>query len=98
MKRIFLFGTLFLLLFLTMGSLSAQEPELVGFLISDSSAGETCLLIESEKPINEARVIVIESRDGFYRETQEVRHVYAHNVIIESPIIASFVSGARIYQ
>jgi hypothetical protein len=46
----------------------------------------------------EAKLIVIETRDGQTLDTYEVRHVYQDHVILMEPLKNDIIAGAKIYQ
>ena len=83
---------------LFVASLFAQQWKYVGVIASDASRGETSLLVTTDVPIVEGRMILIESRDGTVRVPYEVRHVYGQTVVLEAPLEEGFVSGSRLYQ
>ncbi len=80
------------------GASLTQQWRLVSVLGSDVSGGVTSLAVEANKPIEVGRLILLEARDGGYRETCGVRHVYGTTVILEERLQRDFVAGSRIYQ
>lgn len=98
-RLIFLLGLLLAItILLGPPSVQGQQWRHVAVVISDASVGETAVIVEFLSPCQEGRSILIENREGTYREELYVRHVYGHNIILEEALTQEFVSGARIYQ
>ena len=99
MKKGYLIIGLFLVFILSQPPLPAQDSwERVATLVSDVSRDESAIIVKLLQPIQEGQLILLESRDGSYQEVVEVRHMYGHNLILESTLLNDFVSGSRIYQ
>ncbi len=75
-----------------------QRYRHVGTLGSDSSGGETLLTVEIAFPIVEGQLLLLENRDHPHREVHEVRHVFAHSVILKNRLRFDYLKGSRLYQ
>lgn len=80
------------------GSAQGQEWRHVAVVASDASAGETSLTVEFLGSCQEGRKILLENRDGSYREEVLVQHIYGWHIILEKPLKQAFSSGSRVYQ
>jgi hypothetical protein len=100
MKRLVLISGLLLCAVALLGPapVEGQEWRHIAVVISDASAGETALVVELLAACQEARRILVENREGTYREELYVRHVYGRNIILSKPLKQEFASGSRIYQ
>ncbi len=75
-----------------------QQWKYVAMVISDASKGESALLVELVAPCQEGRDILIENREGTYRERHYVRHVYGRHVILGAGLQQEFLTGSKVYQ
>ena len=98
MKRWHILGISILVTLLMAGPAIGQQWKLVAVLASDTSIDESDLIVDILEPVEEGRLIRIETRDGKTVETYEVRHVYEDHVILMDAVRSEFIAGAKIYQ
>ncbi len=75
-----------------------QRYRHVGTLGSDSSGGETLLMVDIANPIVVGQLLLVENRDHPHREVHEVRHVFGDNVILKTRLRFDYLRGSRLYQ
>jgi hypothetical protein len=76
----------------------AQNWQHVAVLTTDVSPDETLLTVDSGTAIQPDRSIMVETRDGSFRESYRVKHVYDHHVLLTERLRNEFLAGSRIYQ
>lgn len=100
MKRVLLSLTLWMIAVVMLGPepVRGQQWKYVAMVISDVSKGETAIVVEMVGPCQEGRDILIENREGTYREQHYVRHVYGRHIILGATLQREFLSGSKVYQ
>ena len=75
-----------------------QRYRYVGTLGSDSSGGETLLMVDVAYPLVAGQLLLVENRDHPHRGVHEVRHVFGDNVILKTRLRFDYLKGSRLYQ
>jgi hypothetical protein len=79
-------------------TLLAQNWQHVAVITTDVSRDETLVTVDSGEAIQPDRHIMIETRDGSFRESYRVKHVYNHHVVLTERLRNDFLAGSRVYQ
>lgn len=96
MKRVALF--LLFVAVISVITVFSQNWNHVAVITTDVSRDETLLTVDSGAAIQPDRNIMIETRDGSFRESYRVRHVYHHHVWLTERLRNEFLAGSRVYQ
>ncbi len=78
--------------------LAAQEPEVRGVLLTDASKDESAVWLQGTPQFRVDALVVIESRDGSYRGTYEVKHVLDGHLLLKSALREPYLAGSRVLQ
>lgn len=79
-------------------TIGAQQLQVQGVLITDSSTDESVLWVDIRGNVAVDQLIMLESRDRSVRGTYRVRHVFGPHVVIEGHLAEDWVAGSRVLQ
>ena len=80
------------------GPTLGQQWKLVAVIASDVTIEESDLVVDILEPVQEGKLVRLETRDGKIVETYEVRHVYQDHIILMEPLRSEYIAGAKVYQ